>query len=80
MAVVKKLIFISALNTITANTYYNGRFEMYNCNLKIKGDMEKMGTKFITCGQAMIFCSIKKEDLLPLVKVSLTVQTAITSY
>ena len=53
---------------------------MYNCNLKIKGDMEKMGTKFITCGQAMIFCSIKKEDLLPLVKVSLTVQTAITSY
>jgi len=53
---------------------------MDNPNLKPIGDLDKLGTRFIACGQAMAFLNIKKEDLLPLVKVSLTAQTALSNY
>jgi intracellular sulfur oxidation DsrE/DsrF family protein len=74
------VIHAGALNAITINTYYNEHFKMDNPNLKIISELEKLGTKFIACGQAMAFFNIKKEDLLPEVKVSLTAQTVLTAY
>ena len=40
----------------------------------------KYGAKFIACGQAMNFLDIKKQELYPGVKVSLTAQTALSNY
>ncbi len=74
------VIHAGALNAITTNAFYNEHYKMDNPNIKVISELEKLGTKFIACGQAMLYRSIKKEDLLPLVKVSLTAQTVITSY
>lgn len=74
------VIHAGALAAITTNVYYKDRYKMDNPNLKLISDLENLGTKFIACGQAMAFLKIKKEDLLPQIKVSLTAQTVITSY
>ena len=69
-----------ALNSISTNPSYQKRFKMDNPNLKLIKDLEKVGTRFISCGQAMNFINIKKDELLPEVKVSFTAQTALTGY
>ena len=74
------VIHAGALNAVTTDTFYREHFKMANPNLKLIGDLEKLGTKFIACGQAMAFFNIKKEDLLPQIKVSLTAQTVLTNY
>lgn len=53
---------------------------MDNPNIKLINDLTNIGAKFISCGQAMAFFDIKKEDLLPMVKVSLTAQTVLSFY
>lgn len=74
------VIHAGALNAITTDTFYMEHFKMANPNLKIINELEKLGTRIIACGQAMEFFNIKKEDLLPQVKVSLTAQTVLTAY
>jgi len=74
------VIHAGALNAITNNTFYKMHYKMDNPNLKIITELENLGAKFIACGQAMAFFNITKEDLLPVVKVSLTAQTVLTSY
>ena len=74
------VIHAGALNAITSNEYYQKHFKLDNPNLKIISDLINLGTRFIACGQAMAFFNIKKDDLLPDVKVSLTAQTVLTSY
>ena len=53
---------------------------MDNPNLQLIKDLEKVGARIIACGQAMAFLNVKKDDLLPEVKVSLTAQTVLSSY
>jgi len=53
---------------------------MNNPNLNLISELEKLGTRFIACGQAMNFLDIKNEELLPVVKVSFTAQTALSGY
>lgn len=74
------VIHRSALNAITTNEYYKKKYNADNPNLQLISDLEKLGAKFIACGQAMAFLSLGKKDLLPEVKVSLTAQTVITGY
>ena len=69
-----------ALNSISTNSSYQKRFKMDNPNLKLVKDLEKAGARFISCGQAMDFIGIQKNELLPEVKVSFTAQTALTAY
>ena len=69
-----------ALNAFTTNEYFKEKFKMDNPNIKLINDLSALGTKFIACGQAMYFMDIKKESMLPLVKISLTAQTALSSY
>lgn len=69
-----------ALNSISNNSIYYKRFKMNNPNLKLIQKLEKLGVRFIACGQAMSFLNISKEDLLPEVRVSLTAQTALSGY
>ena len=74
------VIHAGALNAIATDTFYREHFKMANPNLKLISELEKLGTKFIACGQAMAFFDIKKENLLPSIKVSLTAQTVLTNY
>ncbi|HEY5368874.1 MAG TPA: DsrE family protein [Hanamia sp.] len=68
------------LYSICTNDSYQKRFKMNNPNLKLISDLEKLGARFIACGQAMNFLDIKNEELLPVVKVSFTAQTALSGY
>jgi intracellular sulfur oxidation DsrE/DsrF family protein len=74
------VVHAGALNAISNNAHYQERYKMDNPNLKLINDLKNIGAKFIACGQAMAFFKVKKEDLLPDVKVSLTAQTVLTSY
>lgn len=82
---VKKIIPVivvhaAALKAISNNEYYKEQYKIDNPNLKLINDLKNLGAKFIACGQAMTFFDVKKEDLLPGVKVSLTAQTVLSAY
>ncbi len=69
-----------ALHALKNNEYFNKKYKIDNPNIKLIGELEKLGAKFIACGQAMSFLEIQKEAFLPIVKVSLTAKTVITGY
>ena len=70
-----------------SKNYKEGEGMPYNENFgitkeeyqKIK-DLEKTGARLIACGQAMAFFDVKKTDLLPDVRISLTAQTVLSNY
>jgi intracellular sulfur oxidation DsrE/DsrF family protein len=68
------------LNALKNNEYFNKKYKINNPNIKLIGELEKLGAKFIACGQAMSFLEIQKEAFLPVVKVSLTAKTVISGY
>ena len=68
------------LKVLTTNAYYKEHFKVDNPNLKLINDLKGIGAKFIACGQAMAFIGLKKEDMLPFVRISLTAQTVLSSY
>jgi intracellular sulfur oxidation DsrE/DsrF family protein len=74
------VVHAEALKAISTNVYYKEQYKLDNPNLKIFNELKNLGAKFIACGQAMTFFEVKKEDLLPDVKVSLTAQTVLSSY
>jgi DsrE/DsrF-like family. len=74
------VVHAGSLNAFTTNTFYQEKFKMDNPNLKLIGELEELGAKFISCGQAMFFFEVDKEALLPMFKVSLTAQTVMSSY
>ncbi len=69
-----------ALHSISTDEAYQKKFKMNNPNLNLIKDLEKAGVRFIACGQAMSFMNVKEEDLMPVVKISLTAQTALSGY
>jgi intracellular sulfur oxidation DsrE/DsrF family protein len=74
------LVHAKALNAICNNAHYQELYKMDNPNLTLIRDLEDAGAKFIACGQAMAFFNVKKEELLPEIKVVLSAQTILTSY
>ncbi len=74
------VIHAGALFAVTTNAYYKNKFKVDNPNLKLIDDLKNIGAKFIGCGQAMAFIDLKKEDLLPVMKVSITAQTVLSHY
>jgi intracellular sulfur oxidation DsrE/DsrF family protein len=68
------------LVALKTNEAYKKRFKIDNPNLTLISDMEKIGAKFIACGQAMAFFDIKKDELLPEVKITLSAQTVLSNY
>lgn len=74
------VVHAAALNALKTNDAYQKKYKTDNPNLQLIADLRKMGATFIACGQAMEFFEVKKEDLLPDVKVSLTAQTVLTHY
>jgi intracellular sulfur oxidation DsrE/DsrF family protein len=69
-----------ALYAVSTDTVYLKKFKMNNPNLKLVRELEKAGTRFIACGQALDFGGLEKKDLLPDIKISFTAQTVLTSY
>ncbi len=70
-----------ALDAISNNKAYQKKYKLDNPNIKTISQLEeKAGAKFIACGQAMAFFEVKKEDLLPEIKISLTAQTVLSHY
>ncbi|CAN5229889.1 hypothetical protein BH09BAC2_BH09BAC2_11110 [soil metagenome] len=70
----------SVLRALSNNEAYKKQYKTDNPNLKVINQLVNLGAKFIACGQAMAFMGIKKEELLPVVNVSLTAQTALSYY
>ncbi len=68
------------LEAVMTNERYKKKHSIDNPNLKIIEDLKNVGTKFIACGQAMAFRELKKEDLLPGIKITLTAQTVLSNY
>lgn len=68
------------LAAFTNNQFYQEHYKKDNPNIKVLADLEKLGAKFIACGQAMAFFNYKKTDMLPQVRISLTAQTVLTGY
>ena len=69
-----------ALDAILNNENYKKKHSIDNPNLQLIKDLEHAGTRFIACGQAMAYFEIKKEELLPQIKISLTAQTVLSNY
>jgi intracellular sulfur oxidation DsrE/DsrF family protein len=74
------VVHAGALHALKNNEYFNKKYNTNNPNIKLIGDLEKIGAKFIACGQAMNFLDIQKEAFLPIVKVSLTAKTVLSGY
>lgn len=68
------------MEALMNNEAYKKKHSVDNPNLKVISELEKIGTKFIVCGQSMAFKDYKKEDLLPEVKISLTAKTVLSNY
>ncbi len=69
-----------ALQCVVNNDRYRQKHSVDNPNIKLVRDLQNIGAKIIACGQAMAFHELKREQLLPDVKVSLTAQTVLSNY
>jgi len=75
------VVHAGALTAICNNDYYKQHNKKDNPNLSLINDLEKKaGAQIVACGQAMTFFDIKKEDLLPKVKVAFSAKTTISTY
>jgi intracellular sulfur oxidation DsrE/DsrF family protein len=68
------------LEALMKNKTYQLKHSVDNPNMKLIQDLENAGSKFIACGQAMAFFEVKREELLPEIKISLTAQTVLSNY
>ena len=59
---------------------YKKKHSIDNPNIRLVHDLENIGAKFIACGQAMAFFDVKREELLPEIKVTYSVQTVLSNY
>lgn len=69
-----------SLFSIENNEVFKAKYKKDNPNNQLIQDLMKNGAKFIACGQAMNFLDVKKQELYPGVKVSLTAQTVLSNY
>lgn len=70
-----------ALYSLFTNKKYRKKYGIDNPNISVIEELVlKTGARFIACGQAMSFLDISEQDLIPQVRVSLTAQTALSSY
>jgi intracellular sulfur oxidation DsrE/DsrF family protein len=69
-----------ALYALYTNPDYHKKYGTENPNIAMMDELIKNGVRFIACGQAMNFLDIKKEELDPRVRISLTAQTVLSHY
>lgn len=81
----EKIHFVAAVHAFAARSFlkneeYKKRFKIDNPNIGIIEELDKVGVRFLLCGQSLNWMGDKKEMLLPQAKVSLTAQTTLSSY
>lgn len=69
-----------ALYALYTNEQYHKKWGIDNPNIPLISELMKNGVKFIACGQAMNFLGVKKEDMVPNIRISLTAQTVLSNY
>jgi intracellular sulfur oxidation DsrE/DsrF family protein len=69
-----------ALYALYTNEQYKKKYGIDNPNIVLIDELMKNGVKFIVCGQAMDFFEVKKEEMVPNLRISLTAQTVLSSY
>lgn len=70
----------ASLYSLYNNEAYKKKYGINNPNIELINELMKNGVKFIACGQAMNFYDVKKEDMVPNIKITLTAQTVLSSY
>ena len=81
----EKIHFVVAVHAFASRSFYRNeeykkRYKIDNPNLSIIDELDKIGVKFLVCGQSLTWIGDKKEMLLPQAKISLTAQTTLSSY
>jgi intracellular sulfur oxidation DsrE/DsrF family protein len=74
------IVFMQGLNVLLKDEKYLEKYKSVNPNIILLEELQKAGVKFITCGQSMARIGVKKEDMIPNAKVSLSARTAISYY
>jgi intracellular sulfur oxidation DsrE/DsrF family protein len=69
-----------SLYALYTNEIYKKKYGIDNPNIELINELMKNGVKFIACGQAMNFFDVKKEEMVPNIKVTLTAQTVLSNY
>jgi intracellular sulfur oxidation DsrE/DsrF family protein len=69
-----------ALYALYTNEAYKKKYGINNPSIVLIDELMKNGVKFIACGQAMHFFDVKKEEMVPNIKISLTAQTVLSNY
>ena len=69
-----------ALYALYTNEQYKKKYGIDNPNIELINELMKNGVRFIACGQAMNFFDVKKEDMVPDIKITLTAQTVLSNY
>ena len=68
------------LYSLLNNEIYKKKYNVDNPNLQLLKDLQEAGVKFIACGQAMFGFNVKKEEMIPGVKVAISAQTVLSTY
>ena len=68
------------IEAVLNNESYKKKHSIDNPNVNLVKDLGNAGAKFIVCGQAMAFYDVKREQLLPEIRISLTAQTVLSNY
>jgi predicted peroxiredoxin len=74
------IVYGKAIEAVFTNEKYRQKHSIDNPNLKLIKDLQDAGAKIIACGQAMAFRDVKKEEILPSVKITLSAQTVFSNY
>lgn len=70
----------SGLFSLLDDAHYRKKFRINNPNSKLVKELQDAGVQFSSCGQAMKFLSIEKENLLPNIKLAYSAKTVISNY
>lgn len=69
-----------SIKALVKNEAYKELYKMDNPNLVLFKELMDAGVQFVVCSQALFFINVKREDLIPGVKVALSAKTALTFY
>lgn len=74
------ILHSAAVMTVINNDEFRKRFGRDNQNLDLISQLEKLGTRFIVCGQTATLREIPDASLLPGVKKAYSARTALSTY
>ena len=79
----KNIKFVAAVHGLSSQSFmtneaYNKMHKMDNPNIELLNELSAAGVEFMICGQSL--GEVKKNDLLPLAKLSFTAQTILSEF